>query len=210
MTICHRVQPLTQATQMSCWRACVNMILGYYGVTWQSEPARPAIGDDPGRPAIIRRQYNPNSPYTLPDAGTGSPGPQGSGVQRQEFGPMAEHYGFRPLDDDRIRAWWPARLDFCLRRYGPLWYAVQMPQRHVVVVTGVREEGTPSVSVNDPATGQKTFWSIDQLNRFLVDARNNPLYYPRGRGADGQARPGNQIVQTMDFAAPLPAQPAAA
>jgi len=200
MTICHRVLPVRQVNQMTCWRACVDMMLGYYGVVWESTPEQGIPGEPGWQPATIRRQFNPASPFTLQNARQGSAGPQTAGLMAPEFGPMAEHYGFQRLDNDSISNWTPDQLETTLTRCGPLWHAIRMPFRHVVVLTGIGERGgEPTVSVNDPATGRKEFWTLASLNSRIVVTPGNPLYFPRAHNANGRGYPSNQMVESMPF-----------
>ncbi len=198
MTICHRVQPQRQLNQMSCWRASVNMVLGYYGVVWESQPGSGMPGDPNWRPAVVRRQFNPESPYTLQTAGTGSDGPQTTGLQDTDFRAMAMHYGLANLSNDQVSAWQTRALETCLTRCGPLWYAVQMPFKHVVVVTGA-DPRTNRIAVVDPAQGAQMIWSLDEFNGRIVDTRYNPLFYPARRDPTGRPVFGSQVRQTMPF-----------
>ena len=200
MTFCHRVSPQRQLNQMSCWRASVNMVLGYYGIVWESQPGFGMPGDPDWRPAIIRRQFNPESLYTLQTAAAGSDGPQTTGLLETDFRAMAMHYGLEKLSNDQVRAWQPRALEECLRRCGPLWYAVQMPFKHVVVIAGV-DPRSNRIAVVDPAAGDLVIWSLDQFNGRIVDTRHNPLFYPARRNAAGRPVFGSQVRQTMPFPA---------
>jgi hypothetical protein len=198
-----------QRSRMSCWWACLAMILEYYGrdyeYPWQfrSEFARPwnrarsPLGDlelpslteellerDPeglGGPYLLQ-------PYEWYD--------RGLPTRQAAFERLAEITGFRGFDRPGFGHWTAEDVQSRLRRYGPFaFFGSWNRLPHAIVAVGLieRDPGIePDVVTIDPVTGRRGYEPIAEFNRRMAQrlqlsdfARFNPMHLPQDRPLRG-------------------------
>jgi hypothetical protein len=120
----HQVPLVPQTTGMSCWAAAAAMIVGWRDRT-VVEPDDIALGS------------RSLESYDL-------------GLTPRDIAGLARAFGLEVAPIRRYTAW-----DFksLLERHGPLWIGHADPDLHVVVMVGIRGDGTPEgswVCINDP------------------------------------------------------------
>lgn len=134
----HHVPLVPQSSEMSCWAAAGAMIVG-----WRE---RIALDDD--ELARIAGQLQAYRDGLLP----------------RDVDTMAAHWS---LTSTELHTCSVAQVHQLLQTHGPLWLGEADPDLHVVVVCGMRGDGTPDgtdVEIADP-------WPIDRGERYSLSFR---------------------------------------
>lgn len=186
---------------MSCWWACMAMILEYYGRNYtypwdfRERFARPWNEPVTGRPRVrmptateamrqddtLRRsqELSFNEPYEWYEYGL----PR----NRRAFELLSEITGFRGFDRPAFGAWTAADVENRLRAYGPyLFCGFWNGFPHAILVMGIIQRGSDTEVVTiDPAVGFATPVGLDDFNRRMDERmrefnfnRLNPMYMP--------------------------------
>lgn len=192
MTLVLRLTARQQATQLSCWWACMRMVLAYYGqhVTlpeeYRVEFRRPfGYVSTPG--SLPR--YDANADMTQPFEWYyfGVP----NDVRCLER--LCNITGFRPLSRRPAFGHWTAQdVEDTLRRHGPFMFVGNWNRQgsHAVLVIGrkVSDPGTANqideVIYIDPAQGQALPVNIAHFNAMMASvgaSQVNPLRFPTRR-----------------------------
>jgi len=188
MAIYLDVPIIGQLTPMSCWWACMRMILSYYG--------RPA----PLNPGSVNSQFDVGTRSGTTDAYRSRALPSYwyfQGVPPEYLGTAAELTGFRI--GDRVGAWTARSTEVALRRYGPMiFYGVWNGFPHAIVLKGATDS---VILLNDPgenpeerrsAAGfsdvQSYAWLNERVSNRVVRSGNEsgvtfspPMYLPDAR-----------------------------
>ncbi len=202
MTIELRVPGRVQTSQMSCWWACMAMILEYYGrdysYPWhfRSQFARPwnqplrAFGDathgsldeemlrDPSLAASHESVFL--QPYEWYE--------RGLPANRHAFEALREISGFRGFERPAFGQWTAANVESHLRRYGPyVFFGSWNGFPHAILTVGLieRSSGAEVVTI-DPIRGFATGESLDEFNHRMVNRMSaanfdslNPMHLPQ-------------------------------
>ncbi|MCB9762537.1 MAG: N-acetylmuramoyl-L-alanine amidase [Alphaproteobacteria bacterium] len=134
----HYVPLVAQLAEMSCWAAAAAMLVGWRDC------------QDMGGIRIAQ--------------GSGRWRSWKLGLQPKDIAALAEAWG---LTQERPRFYHVAELRGLLERFGPLWLGEADPDLHVVVLTGIRGDGTldgTEVEINDP-------WPVGRGERYTLTFR---------------------------------------
>jgi hypothetical protein len=203
MSIELRVPGRVQASQMSCWWACMAMVLEYYGRDYanpwdfNAQFARPWNRPDDGIPDLVYERdieralerdpelrdhtghayYEPYEWYSL-----GLPR-NPAALER-----LRDISGFRGFDRPAFGAWTADDVESRLRRHGPyIFFGSWNGFAHAIVCVGLHAQpGGALVATIDPIRGFATSEPLATFNErmqrgahsFFLDGLN-PLYYPQ-------------------------------
>lgn len=193
-----RVRPVQQTTRMSCWWACMRMVLTYYGraAPWNPGEFNAAFRRPLHRP---RGQF----PTVFPRMS-----PQGEVLPAEM--PPYEWYDYGvPMNVPALRnlcqltgftgvtgrpafgSWTLDKVEEILRRCGPFLFLGNWNRQgfHAVLVVGrvtTAVGGSPihEVKYIDPASGQEIACNIQWFNTMMSSlgaSSYNPLYLPNSR-----------------------------
>lgn len=97
------------------------------------------------------------------------------GIGAEEFIDLARELGLQTLPQVNQSFGWQF-IDSCLNSYGPIWSAGQWNGvNHIVVVTGVDEDGT--LYVNDPAFASPVIKNVPWFNQKIDKNVPIPMMY---------------------------------
>lgn len=204
MTIELSVPGRVQTSQMSCWWACMAMVLAYYGrdytYPWHfnAQFARPwnrprdgmpdmvygsldeALARDPELHGAASMHYL--EPYEWYE--------HGLPANRAAFERLGEISGFRGFDRPAFGAWTAEDVETRLRNHGPfVFFGSWNRFPHAILTVGVIEHGAGAeaeIVTIDPIRGFATQESVGAFNRRMVQrlsgadfASLNPMHYPQ-------------------------------
>ena len=184
MAVQFNVRCFLQARVISCWWACIRMILAYHGRQTPDNPGdfreqlAPPLYSARPRP-MHYRQRDSHEWYRV-------------GVIPERIPQLAQIVGFS-MYSATPPTWTPATLEATLRELGPFAYLARFPGgNHVFVVTGASDQ---SVTVNDPTRGPNQShdyqWLAEKSRSLRTSAVANPqglpvLYFAGRRGPRAQ------------------------
>lgn len=203
MTLELRVPRRQQMSQMSCWWACMAMVLEYYGrdytYPWQfnSQFARPWNRPHDGSPDMVYESLDAAlardtdllradarhylEPYEWYE--------HGLPANRAAFERLGEISGFRGFDRPAFGAWTAADVESRLRRHGPfVFFGSWNGFPHAILTVGVIERGAGAeaeIVTIDPIRGFPTQEAVSSFNERMTQrlsgadfASLNPMHYP--------------------------------
>lgn len=202
MTIELLVPGRLQTSQMSCWWACMAMILEYYGrdytYPWhfRSQFGRPwnrplnpfgdaahsSLDEEMARDPTLVMAHDSIylEPYEWYE--------HGLPANRRAFETLREISGFRGFDRPAFGRWTAADIETRLRRYGPfVFFGSWNGYPHAILTVGLieRSAGAEVVSI-DPIRGFATGESLAEFNHRMVSRMSasnfdslNPMHWPQ-------------------------------
>lgn len=203
MTIELLVPGRRQRSRMSCWWACMAMVLEYYGQTytypwsyrsqfarpWQQpvlpipDMRRPSIAQAMRHDPTLRRTHELEFMESYEWFNHGLP------RNRRAFELLSQISGFVGFDRPAFGSWTASDVESRLRRYGPYaFFGFWNGAPHAIVVVGIIQQGSNvQVVTIDPARGFATPQSLANFNqrmgspgmREFAFNRLNPLYLPQ-------------------------------
>lgn len=214
MSLVHRVRPVLQSGDYSCWWACMRMTLAYYGrffaAPWHYKPDfRYPVGR-PISPDEWRADHDPVTGQLRPYEWFW----HGVPMQRESLTALSEITDFGAIAERRPFGTWTTQfVEATLRRHGPFFFIGNWNNQgfHAVLVIGRRitDAGTPDqideVLVNDPASGQRLNMSIHHFNRCMSSVGAyafNPFCYRLVGNAPIRATEGDEQESDTDTNGP--------
>ena len=205
MTIELRVPGRVQTSQMSCWWACMAMVLEYYGRShiypWQfsAQFVRPWNSVHHGLPDQVYDSLDAvlaRDPMLLDPGASSYLQPyewyeHGLPTHRAAFERLREISGFRGFDSrPAFGSWTAADVETRLRQHGPyVFFGSWNGFPHAILTVGLIERGAGSeadVVTIDPIRGFAAQESLGDFNRRMAShlqssdfASLNPMYCPQ-------------------------------